>query len=138
MMLGHPVKCHGNLTRRCLSVKQGTNPTVQVRDSVVTLTAATFRVQPAGHARIIRRGEREIVARVHGTVESVVPCGSDEFYGNPAYRSVSYNPKPEGHPERAFFYTVDDGQPVLTSDRVFLVVSDSVPTRTHCSCYVEA
>ena len=140
------VACHGNLNRRCLSLKQGSEPMRHIRDSVVVLRSASFRVQPAGHKRIVEQGRRKVAARIYGTLESVTACASDPFFDDDNYQRVSYNPaavaKGQGetpHPERAYFYTVDDGQPVEgVIDAVYLVTHSSIPTRTSTSAYIRA
>ena len=87
------VACHGNLNRHCLSLKQGSEPMRHIRDSVVVLRDASFRVQPAGHERIATQGHREVVARIYGTLESVTAVDGDAFNSDDTnYRRVSYNP----------------------------------------------
>jgi hypothetical protein len=137
------VACHGNLNRHCLSLKQGSEPMRHIVDSVVVLRAATFRVQPKGHERIVSLGRRNVVARIHGTLDSVTAIDGDTFNTDAKYRRVSYNPasvaKGQGetpHPERPFFYTVDDGKPVESAAVVYLVTHSTIPTRTSTSAYI--
>jgi|TARA_R110000823_G_scaffold301285_1_gene422194 hypothetical protein len=131
--IGKAVKVHANLNSHCLSLQEGANPVVHVRNSVTVLTNAKFRVQPAGHKKIATKKRRGVVARIHGTLESVTSIDSDTF-GTPEFRKVSYNPI--DHTDRPYFYTVDDGQPICTADSVYLVAHESIESRTSVTAYV--
>jgi len=83
------------------------------------------------------------VARIYGELESVTAVDGDAFNTDGNYRRVSYNPasvaKGQGetpHPERPFFYTVDDGKPIRSADTVYLVTHSTIPTRTSTSAYI--
>ena len=143
--MSQKVACHGNLNRRCLSMKVGSEPMRHIVDSVVVLRAASFKVQPKGHARIATQGHREVVARIYGELDSITAIDGDAFNTDGNYRRVSYNPasvaKGAGetpHPERAYFYTVDDGQPIRSADTVYLVTHSTIPTRTSTSAYIRS
>lgn len=133
--IGTAVKVHANLNSHCLSLQEGARPVIHIRNSVTVITNAKFRVQPAGHKKIANQKRRGVVARIHGTLESVTSIDSDTF-GTPEWRKVSYNPI--DHTDRPYFYTVDDGQPISSASSVYLVAHESINTRTSVNAYVRS
>jgi hypothetical protein len=98
-----------NLLRNCVSVRQ--HGKVVARGQTVVMTNVVFRVAPAGVQRIRRRHEREVVAYVRGTVESL----SDEPLALPAdAQRVCFNPFEHDT------FVLEDGSPVWAADAFYM------------------
>lgn len=124
---------YANLTRRCLTIRPQGGRTEHHRAGYLTLTEVEFRCSTPGHTRIVRTGNREVIARVHGTIANWVPVNTDIFENNPDYIAVSYNPVK--YPDRAYFY-MPDGTPVSKVDRAYILTSDSIPTKAQTRAYI--
>ena len=130
---GTPVAVHANLTRRCLTVRPKGGRVEQHRCGYITLSDAEFKCSAPGHARIVRTGSREVIARVHGTVANWVPVDADIFADDPDYIAVSYNPVK--HPDRDYFYT-PDGTPVRKVSTAYVITSDTIETKARTRAYI--
>ena len=130
---GTPVAVHANLTRRCLTVRPKGGRVEQHRSGYITLTGAQFKCSTPGHHRIVSTGNREVIARIHGTVANWVPVDVDIFENNPDYIPVSYNPVT--YPDRPYFYT-PDGTPVDKVDTAYVITSDTIPTKARTRAYI--
>ena len=130
---GTSVAVHANLTRRCLTVRPKGGRVEQHRSGYIILSDAEFKCSAPGHKRIVRTRSREVIARVHGTVESWVPVDADIFADDPDYIAVSYNPVK--HPDRDYFY-MPDGTPVGKIDTAYIITSDTIPTKAQTRAYI--
>src|ERR1017187_4414252 len=102
---GLRVRVHYNLHRGGFSVVAGNRVAANVAD--ITLTAVTFRVQPAGLARIRREGRREVCAYATGLIEAFQTAPDVT-----AMQKVAFNP------HRTDTFTLRDGTPVHAAPRV--------------------
>mgnify|MGYP003314655767 CR=1 FL=1 len=132
------VKAWGNLNKGCLSFKSGSDPVEHLTGSEVTLTDCELRVQPAGHKRIVARGQREVVARIHGASATVRPVNEEEAWQcerSSAWARVSYNPK--ARPGQDYFGMVDHNHDrVTTARQVRVITHPSFPDKTRTRAYV--
>jgi len=132
------VKAWGNLNKGCLSFKSGSDPVQHLIASAVTLFDCELRVQPAGHNRIVERGQREVVARIHGASATVRPVSEDEAWQcerSSAWARVSYNPKER--PSQDYFGMVDHNHDrVTTARQVRVITHPSFPDKTRTRAYV--
>lgn len=104
-LAGARVRVHYNLHRGGFVVSRGGRVACYADD--VTLTGASFRVQPGGLRRIRERKQRAVCAYVVGTLAAL---DTAPYVGG--LRRVAFNPY------RADTFTTDDGQPVTTAGRV--------------------
>src|ERR1017187_2795869 len=102
---GLRVRVHYNLHRGGFSVVAGNRVAANVAD--ITLTAVTFRVQPAGLARIRREGRREVCPYATGLIEAFQTAPDVT-----AMQKVAFNP------HRTDTFTLRDGTPVHGAPRV--------------------
>ena len=102
---GLRVRVHYNLHRGGFSVVAGNRVAANVAD--ITLTAVTFRVQPAGLARIRREGRREVCAYATGLIEAFQTAPDVT-----AMQKVAFNP------HRTDTFTLRDGTPVHAAPHV--------------------
>lgn len=85
--IGDRVRVHWHFRKRCFSVAQ--NGKVVAYLDHLSLTDATFRVQPAGQAKCRREGRKNVHAFIYGTLDSFFPT----LYGDiDNYEKVRYNP----------------------------------------------
>ena len=135
MKTGDKIKCHGNLNKGCLSVVPKGAKTALYRNTAVVLVDAEFKCSAAGHARILAKGSRSVVADCHGVVDVVQAVDGDIYAGDSRYTPVSYNPV--RHPDRPYFYTLD-GQPVGKVARAYIVTADAIDTKAKTRAYIDA
>ncbi len=133
---GTPVEIHGNLNRRLLSlrVRKAGQRISHHLDVVVTIEDASFRVRPTGHQRATSR--REVCAHVIGDLASITDATTDDYATSNDWVQVSYDPK--SHPDRPWFYRVDNGARVASSPRAVVAVVAESTARTRVAVYVPA
>lgn len=93
-LLGLHVRCYRNLHHGLFSVQHKGRVVAHV--ATLTLADARFTVQPAGQARVLATGQKQVHAFVSGTVTDLATLGE----------RVSYDPYKAGA------FTATDGQPV--------------------------
>jgi hypothetical protein len=97
------VEVYWNLHRSCWSVRRA-GGRVLYHARAVTLDDVTWVVQPAGRARVLREGRKNVHAFARGTLTRVTPVGDAPFFApleglitrprawSKVWRGVSYNP----------------------------------------------
>jgi hypothetical protein len=105
------VEVYRNLHKHCWSVRSVQTGKVVAHVDVATVKDARFVVRPAGRAKVLRDGRKNVHAFVKG---EWVPDEPDKGYDGQA----SYNPKRFGY----FRDTVTDS-PVHQSPKVFLQIT---------------
>ena len=83
------VDVYRNLSQGCWSVKDRSDGRVIGRADAVIVTDATFVVQPAGRAKVLREGQKNVHAFVRGTL-SDIDIFNQECLSLP--KEVTYNP----------------------------------------------
>jgi len=98
------VDVYRNLLRHTVSIRSHGKVVAWSND--VTVTNVTFRVQPAGIARIRRQGQREVIAFARGTAQAhpgpvAIPAEAVRVYFNPFEHAA---------------FVLADGTPVVSAD----------------------
>lgn len=111
-----------NLHKKCLSVRD-TGGRVR-HASAVVMTDITFAVQPAGRARVVREGKKNVHAFVRGTVKSEYGLDTEtgllaDLAGKNGYRRVTYDP----YKYESFVYA-DSKDEVKTCNGVLILGRD--------------
>jgi hypothetical protein len=128
---------HGNLNKKCGSLKNRTNkePVEHVFDSVLYFENVEFKVQPKGHQKIASGAHREIVAYAVGDLITRGSATFDIFANSSRYVQVSYNPK--SHPGRSYFYVRATGEKVTHASEMVVVCTASCNNRINMKTYIK-
>jgi hypothetical protein len=111
------VQVYKNLHKRMWSVRQGGR--VVFHCNKLILKDCTFRVQPSGRKRVLKKGQKNVHAYVAGFLSNARECRSYED-GN--YVPVSYDPY-----KNDSFIDAESGLPILTADFVDMDISQDEP-----------
>jgi len=113
------VECYYNLHKRTFSVRALSGPDkghVILHGDSVSLTEAEFIVQPAGRAKVLREGRKNVHAFVRGTL-------APELLAMPLDAArITYNPF-----KADYFFERNSGARVSWALRVSLVKHDGKP-----------
>ena len=107
------VQVYWNLHKNIWSVRN--KGRVIAHMGTVGLSDVTFRVQPAGRARVLREGKKNVHAFACGTYDTRNLPNSVIIRGGEGMRKIIYNPY-----EFDSFVYADDLTPVYKTDRVVL------------------
>ena len=133
---GVRVRAHANLQAGRMTITPpGGGGVLQYEDTLVVLSDAEFVVSAPGHKRIVEQQRRKVVADVRGVVRRAQRITVDIFDGNPDYIPVSYNPV--SFAGRNYFY-LPNGAPVQRVQRVYVISSKSIPTKSRTRAYIRA
>ena len=129
------IELYGNLNKRVMSIKRDNGKVEHEINYGVILENATFKVQPKGHERIIKRGQREVVAKLRGTFKSDKRITHDMLLNDPQYIEVTYNPKQ--FENRNYFYERVSGKRVDNVAIAIAIATETTESRTRLKTYIK-